>query len=768
MKKSVILNIARAELKLIFTTPVAWIMLMVFTVLCGLFFTDVYGMYAQAQEGGSHLSFITNGIFADGGNGILSTVQFYIFLFIPLVSMGMISRDLSTGSIKLLYSSPVTDTQIVVGKYVAMLGYGLTMLAVVALYALFCSFAIVNYDAPLVMTGLFGLFLLISVYSAIGVFMSSLTSYQVVAALATFALLGVLSMMNDVGQNIIWLRDITWWLSISGRCETFIAGLICSEDLAYFITLTALFLVLAIWRISNKRRSRTARVRFFGYAAAVIVTVVVSLVSSRPQLMWFYDVTATKSNTISVPSQEIMDRLDGKVTMTTYVNILDENSFYLGLPEKYNSDKEYFKQFVRFKPDIKVKYEYYWADAGSMSVRRRFPNLTDEERAQVLSDVYELNFKMFQNPDEIAEKADLSGEGFGLVRELVAENGNKTFLRVFNDSKRMPEEKEIAAAFKRLVDGAVPIGFLTGHGERSITRQGDRDYYLFAADKGQRHSLINNGFDAEEISLADGAGIPDHIQILVIADPRTEFTDAELAEINRYIESGRNMIIAADPGSQVAATQVASLVGGRFISGRLVVEPSDERQDLILARVTSNAVKKYPAMEGLGTGGNNVTMPGTVQVAATRDKGFAPLTILASSDESWNEKGTVDFANTIAEFDPAKEKKGAKSIAIHMTREMGEKTQKILLIGDSDCFSNGELMRQRFGVQSANFPFAYQTFKWLCDDKYPIDTPHAHSRDNSVRVGFKAMPYVKWAFLGVLPLLMLLASILIIIRRKSR
>ena len=446
MKKSVILNIARTELKLIFTTPVAWIMLMVFTVLCGLFFADVFGMYAQAQEGGSHLSFITNGIFSDDNNGILSTVQFYVFLFIPLVSMGMISRDLSTGSIKLLYSSPITDTQIVMGKYVAMLGYGLTMLAVVVLYALFCGIAIVNFDAPLVYTGIFGLFLLISVYSAIGVFMSSLTSYQVVAALATFALLGVLSMINEVGQNQIWLRDITWWLSISGRCETFIAGLICSEDLAYFITLTALFLVLAIWRISNKRRSRTARVRFFGYAAAIVATVVISLVTSRPQLMWFYDVTATKSNTISVPSQQIMDRLEGKVTMTTYVNILDENSFYLGLPSRINTDKEYFKQFVRFKPDIKVKYEYFWADAGSKSVRRRFPNLTDEERAQVLSDVYELNYKMFQTPEEIAAKVDLSEEGYGLVRELKREDGTKTFLRIFDDSKRMPEEKEIAAA----------------------------------------------------------------------------------------------------------------------------------------------------------------------------------------------------------------------------------------------------------------------------------------------------------------------------------
>ena len=82
MKKSVILNIARTELKLIFTTPVAWIMLMVFTVMCGLFFTDIYGMYAQAQEGGSHLSGITAGIFSDDSNGIFSTVQFYVFLFI--------------------------------------------------------------------------------------------------------------------------------------------------------------------------------------------------------------------------------------------------------------------------------------------------------------------------------------------------------------------------------------------------------------------------------------------------------------------------------------------------------------------------------------------------------------------------------------------------------------------------------------------------------------------------------------------------------------
>jgi len=344
MKKSVIFNIARTELKMIFTTPVAWIMMIVFTVLCALFFTDVFSKYVEAQAAGSHLSYLTSGIFSSDSMGLFPTVQFYLFLFIPLVSMGMISRDLSTGSIKLLYSSPVSDTQIVMGKFMAMLGYGLTMVAVVALFVIFGSSMINNVDIPHVLTGMLGLFLLICAYSAIGVFMSSLTSYQVVAALATFAVLAVLSMINDFAQDIMWLRDITWWLSISGRCETFIAGLICSEDLIYFITVTALFLVLAVLRISNRRRSRSFKVRFAGYSAAVVVTVLIALLSSRPQLMTFYDATATKVNTITKPSQEVMSKIDGKVTMTTFTNILDEEGFYLGIPSRFNSDKEYFKQ----------------------------------------------------------------------------------------------------------------------------------------------------------------------------------------------------------------------------------------------------------------------------------------------------------------------------------------------------------------------------------------------------------------------------------------
>ena len=69
--------------------------------------------------------------------------------------------------------------------------------------------------------------------------MSSITSYQVVAAMGTLAILAVLNFIGDVGQGIAFVRDITYWLSMSGRAYKFLAGMICSEDMLY---LSLLFL----------------------------------------------------------------------------------------------------------------------------------------------------------------------------------------------------------------------------------------------------------------------------------------------------------------------------------------------------------------------------------------------------------------------------------------------------------------------------------------------------------------------------------------------
>ncbi len=769
MKKNPVFSIACTELKMIFSTPVAWLMLIVFSVMCGLFFTDVFRIYVEGQEAGSSLTFVTEGLFCSDYLGLFPKVQAWLYLFIPLVSMGMLSKDLGSGTVKLLYSSPVSDTGIVLGKFLAMAGYCLAMMAVVAVFAVFGCAAIRNPDVPLVLTGMAGLFLLSCTYSAIGIFMSSLTRYQAVAALATFAVLAGLNYVRLLWQDISWVRDITWWLSISGRCEEFINGLICSEDVIYFITVSALFLALTVLGMSNRRKSRPAAMRAAGYAGVVLCAVAVGFISSNPHLMCFYDSTETKKRTLTRPSQDVMSRVKGPVVMTTYSNILDEEGFYLGVPSRYNSDKEYISQYLRFKPDIKIRYEYYWADSGSKSVKRRFPDLTDAERAERIADVYEMNIDRFQTPEEIARKIDLSGEGYRLVRQIRLKDGSTTFLRVFDDSQRLPQEKEITAAFKRLVDGPVKAGVVTGHGERDIYREADRDYYAFATSKFFRHSLINNGFDVVEVN--PGEGIPDDLGILIIADPRTAYTGEELSAIRDYIQAGGNMLIAGEPGREDVLNSIVDGLGVRFDGARIAVPAGDFRQDLVLAGVTDTAVETMPSLDILKRHEYRITMPGATGIEVIPQEGIRADIMLVSDPEGWNELQTTDFENGEASCDSLSgERRGSRNLGVCLQREMPQtgKVQKILVLGDADCFSNAELMRDRYAVRSGNFSLLYEAFRWLTDGKYPVDTSRKGGSDTGFDMEIGSLPLTRWSLVFIMPFVMLVVSAVIIARRKSR
>ena len=159
------------------------------------------------------------------------------------------SREFGSGSIKLLYSSPVTAGQIIWGKFLSMMIYGLILMGVLLVLVIFASCTVEAFDIPAALSGLLGLYLLTCAYAAIGLYMSCLTSYQVVAAVGTLAVLIVLNFIGSVGQDIAFVREITYWLSIKGRATVFIDGLICSEDLLYFMVVILFFLTLGIMKI---------------------------------------------------------------------------------------------------------------------------------------------------------------------------------------------------------------------------------------------------------------------------------------------------------------------------------------------------------------------------------------------------------------------------------------------------------------------------------------------------------------------------------------
>ncbi len=421
-----IYKIARTELQTLFYSPVAWLILIVFTFQASMVFSNTMGGQVRSQSLGYGLYNATMAVFG-GWNGLFTAMQQYLYLYIPLLTMGLMSRELSSGSIKLLYSSPVTNTQIILGKYLSVMVYGLVLIAILSVFMLFSAIAIYEADIPAVLAGLLGLYLLICAYAAIGLFMSSITSYQVVAAMGTLAVLAVLNFVGGMWQDVDFVRDITYWLAINGRADEFINGLICSEDVLYFVIVVALFLFLSILRLQARRQKSTWMATTSKYIGVIVIAMLLGYFTSRPKLMCYYDATNTKLRTLTPNSQNIVGQMDGGLTITTFVNILEEN-YWSGLPRNRNNDLRHFKRYLRFKPEIKMKYVYYYDKAKNPDLDKAYPNLSDRERMLKRTEIWDLDSNMFLRPEEVKKLVDLEPEGNRFVRLLErGERGEDVF-----------------------------------------------------------------------------------------------------------------------------------------------------------------------------------------------------------------------------------------------------------------------------------------------------------------------------------------------------
>lgn len=762
-----IFKIAKTELQTLFYSPVAWLILIIFTFQASILFTNVFDMSVKSQSLEYQLDNVT--LFTFGGMfGLFSGIQQYLYLYIPLLTMGLMSRELSSGSIKLLYSSPVTNKQIVLGKYLAMMLYGLLLMAILSIFVIYSAFAIKSFDFICVLAGLLGLYLLTCAYSAIGLFMSSLTSYQVVSAMGTLAILAALSLVHGVWQDMEVVRDITFWLSINGRADEFVNGLICSEDVLYFIIVSALFLTLTILRLQVIRQKTNWLTAWGRYIGVFAIAIFLGYLSSRPQLMCFYDATRTKARTLTPNSQEIISKLKGDLTITTYVNMLDRNVYY-GLSSAVKDDMNRFRMYTRFKPEIKMKYVYYYDSINNPSLAIRYPGLSLREQMKRIAETVDFDTNKVKTPEEIRKIIDLSGEGNRFVRLLESGNGKKTFLRIYEDfNGAFPHESEISAAFKHLIMDLPLVGFVKGHGERDIKRESDRDNKHFSQDKPFRYALINQGFDITEVDLHQG--IPSNVRILVIADPRRTLSTEETEVLNSYISQGGNLFIAGEPKQQAIMNPLVEQFGVQFMPGCLVKPTENFAADLITSNPTDRATALSYIFEGMQQMGNTISMPGATGLTYSTDKGFT-VTPLFTSDStgSWNELQTTDFVEDTAQLNPELgeiERSYVTSVAL--SRKVGEKEQRIIIISDADCISNTEIEMMRRGINARNYSFVRGAFSWLSYEEAPIDVRRLIPPDNEVYIEKRGMKITKHAMVEGLPGLLLVLALLIWVRRRGR
>jgi len=167
-----------------------------------------------------------------------------ILVLVPLLTMRLFSEEKRSGTIEVLFSLPVRDGEVILGKFLACLSVFSLMLALTFLYPLMVAFWGELEIAP-VFTGYLGLFLMGMAFVSLGLFFSSLTENQIVAAVATF---GSFILFLTIGWSSEFvdppLNKVLTHLSLVNRFSNFAKGVIDTSDLAYYLGFTFLCLFL--------------------------------------------------------------------------------------------------------------------------------------------------------------------------------------------------------------------------------------------------------------------------------------------------------------------------------------------------------------------------------------------------------------------------------------------------------------------------------------------------------------------------------------------
>src|SRR6187549_625344 len=216
-----ILAIAHKELKSYFSTPIAYIVIGFFALLFGYFFYAMLVIFNQqsAQFGG-----------AEGGavdinqqliRPLFLNASVILLFVLPLITMRTYSEEKRSGTVELLLTSPVTDLEIILGKFIGALALYGAMLLVTMLYILIL-FKIGNPEWRPIVAGYLGLLLMGGCFLSTGLFISSLTKNQIVAGFLTFATFLMLWIINWLGESSgQTTRDVLNYISITEHFEDF-------------------------------------------------------------------------------------------------------------------------------------------------------------------------------------------------------------------------------------------------------------------------------------------------------------------------------------------------------------------------------------------------------------------------------------------------------------------------------------------------------------------------------------------------------------------
>jgi len=247
--------IFKKEMRLYFSSPVAWVIMTIFLFIAGYFFYSIFAFYTLASmqsamnpQMGRDLN-VTDSVLRP----LFSNMSVILLLLMPLITMRLFAEERRSGTIELLLTYPVRDGAVLVAKYLAALALYVLMLGLTLLYpGIVVYFTRVEWG-PL-LTGYLGLFLMGATFLAVGIFASSLTENQIVASITTFGVLLFLWVVGWSAEYVggSWGRVLSH-LSLLDHFDTFARGVLDTKDVIYYVNVTIVALFLTLRSLEARR-----------------------------------------------------------------------------------------------------------------------------------------------------------------------------------------------------------------------------------------------------------------------------------------------------------------------------------------------------------------------------------------------------------------------------------------------------------------------------------------------------------------------------------
>ncbi|MGN6640408.1 MAG: gliding motility-associated ABC transporter substrate-binding protein GldG [Mucilaginibacter sp.] len=454
----------------------------------------------------------------------------YLFMFlIPAITMRSLAEERKEGTFELLLTRPLTDIQIILGKFFACVLVVLfalipTLVYYISVYKLGTPQG--NVDTGAVIGSYIGLFLLGSCFSAIGLFASSISKNQIIAFtiavfLSFFFYSGFDSLSTLLSLQNLGLQN----LGITEHYESVSRGVLDTRDLAYFVCLSALFIWFTLVVIKLQRQKGVSRKRLMSILAAiVIVGFLSSLAFTR------FDFTKEKRFTISKISRGILDSLHSATTVTVY---LQGDNFPPAFKRLQGATKDMLNDLEAYSHG---KLHFFFIDP--------LKDKSNEQQQQTIQDMMQKGIE----PTNLSVKTDN-----GLTQKLiipyalVTANGKEIAVKLLQNRIGLSYDEQLnnsiqnleyafSSAIKKVNSGGKPeIGFTEGHKELTDVQLNDAMKSLSDGYLVGRVDLKSIPFD----SLLK-------VKLLVIPKPDKPFTELEKFKLDQFVMRGGRVLWTID------------------------------------------------------------------------------------------------------------------------------------------------------------------------------------------------------------------------------